>query len=122
MDGEPLQPCGRKAPSIRSWWSIPRSGSSGPVYVVLILIGLHKESARGTESNHSTAFVRTTRPYSVYPSDGRTDGLHPGYFEGDLSVYGSNKAKLGTTLVKQLALYVTMYSPTSDGCRFVSEL
>lgn len=35
----------------------------------------------------------------------------PGIFEGDLSVYGSNKAKLGTTLVKQLALYVTMYSP-----------
>ena len=32
----------------------------------------------------------------------------PGIFEGDLSVYGSNKAKLGTTLVKQLALYVTM--------------
>ena len=35
----------------------------------------------------------------------------PGIFEGDLSVYGSNKAKLSTTLVKQLALYVTMYSP-----------
>ena len=35
----------------------------------------------------------------------------PGIFEGDLSVYGPNKAKLSTTLVKQLALYVTMYSP-----------
>ena len=27
------------------------------------------------------------------------------------NIDGSNKAKLGTTLVKQLALYVTMYSP-----------
>ena len=35
----------------------------------------------------------------------------PGIFEGDLSQYGSNQAKLSTTLVKQLALYVTMYSP-----------
>ena len=35
----------------------------------------------------------------------------PGIFEGDLSVYGNNKAKVGTTLVKQLALYITMYSP-----------
>ena len=35
----------------------------------------------------------------------------PGIFEGDLSVYGSNPAKLSSTLVKQLALYVTMYSP-----------
>ena len=35
----------------------------------------------------------------------------PGIFEGDLSQYGNNKAKLSTTLVKQLALYVTMYSP-----------
>lgn len=28
-----------------------------------------------------------------------------------MSVYGSNPAKLSSTLVKQLALYVTMYSP-----------
>lgn len=35
----------------------------------------------------------------------------PGIFESDLSVYGKNKAKVGTTLVKQLALYVTLYSP-----------
>lgn len=35
----------------------------------------------------------------------------PGIFEGDLSVYGSNRGKLSSTLVKQLALYVTMYSP-----------
>ena len=35
----------------------------------------------------------------------------PGIFEGDLSRYGNNKAKRSTTLVKQLALYVTMYSP-----------
>ena len=35
----------------------------------------------------------------------------PGIFEGDLSVYGNNKAKLSSTLTGQLALYVTMYSP-----------
>jgi len=35
----------------------------------------------------------------------------PGIFQGDLSVYGKNKARLSTTLVKQLALYVTLYSP-----------
>ena len=35
----------------------------------------------------------------------------PGIFEGDLRRYGNNKAKRSTTLVKQLALYVTMYSP-----------
>ncbi len=35
----------------------------------------------------------------------------PGIFQGDLSVYGSKKNKLSTTLAKQLALYVTMYSP-----------
>ena len=35
----------------------------------------------------------------------------PGIFEGDLSLYGDNKGKLSSTLVKQLALYVTMYSP-----------
>ena len=35
----------------------------------------------------------------------------PGIFQGDLSVYGNNKAQLSTTLVKQLALYLWMYSP-----------
>ena len=35
----------------------------------------------------------------------------PGIFEGDLSTYGSNKRKRSSTLVKQLALYVTIYSP-----------
>ena len=74
------------------------------------LIG--NESARGTEYesfggnnvNHTTIlpFTRLIGGPMDYT---------PGIFEGDLSVYGSNKAKLGTTLVKQLALYVTMYSP-----------
>ena len=36
----------------------------------------------------------------------------PGIFSGDLSIYGQKtKARLSTTLVKQLALYVTLYSP-----------
>jgi hypothetical protein len=35
----------------------------------------------------------------------------PGIFQGDLSVYGTMKNKLSSTLTKQLALYVTMYSP-----------
>jgi hypothetical protein len=36
----------------------------------------------------------------------------PGIFEGDLSTYGGSKNnKLSSTLTKQLALYVTMYSP-----------
>ena len=74
------------------------------------LIG--NESARGTEYesfggnnvNHTTILPFTRLMGG--PMD-----YTPGIFEGDLSVYGSNKAKLGTTLVKQLALYVTMYSP-----------
>ena len=71
-----------------------------------------QESARGTEfesfnGNHPdhTTILPFTRLMGG-PMD-----YTPGIFEGDLSVYGSNKAKLSTTLVKQLALYVTMYSP-----------
>lgn len=82
--------------------------------------GLHRtypnwiaqESARGTEfesfnGNHPnhTTILPFTRLMGG-PMD-----YTPGIFEGDLSVYGSNKAQLSTTLVKQLALYVTMYSP-----------
>ena len=71
-----------------------------------------QESARGTEfesfnGNHPdhTTILPFTRLMGG-PMD-----YTPGIFEGDLSQYGSNKAKLSTTLVKQLALYVTMYSP-----------
>ena len=71
-----------------------------------------QESARGTEfesfnGNHPehTTILPFTRLI------GGAMDYTPGIFEGDLSQYGNNKAKLSTTLVKQLALYVTMYSP-----------
>ena len=71
-----------------------------------------QESARGTEfesfnGNHPdhTTILPFTRLMGG-PMD-----YTPGIFEGDLSQYGKNKAKLSTTLTKQLALYVTMYSP-----------
>ncbi len=72
-----------------------------------------QESARGTEfesfnGNHPdhTTILPFTRLMGG-PMD-----YTPGIFEGDLSTYGgANKAQLSTTLVKQLALYVTMYSP-----------
>ena len=71
-----------------------------------------QESARGTEfesfnGNHPehTTILPFTRLM------GGSMDYTPGIFEGDLSQYGNNKAKLSTTLVKQLALYVTMYSP-----------
>lgn len=71
-----------------------------------------QESARGTEfesfqgiNPDHTTILPFTRLMGG-PMD-----YTPGIFEGDLSVYGDNKGKLSTTLVKQLALYVTMYSP-----------
>ena len=71
-----------------------------------------QESARGTEfesfqGNHPdhTTILPFTRLMGG-PMD-----YTPGIFQGDLSKYGKNPAKLSTTLVKQLALYVTMYSP-----------
>lgn len=71
-----------------------------------------QESARGTEfesmdgvNPDHTTILPFTRLMGG-PMD-----YTPGIFEGDLSVYGSKKNKLSTTLVKQLALYVTMYSP-----------
>ncbi|MBU3855337.1 MULTISPECIES: glycoside hydrolase family 97 protein [Bacteroides] len=71
-----------------------------------------QESARGTEFES----FKGNRPdhTTILPFTRLMGGpmdYTPGIFEGDLSVYGSNKAKLSTTLVKQLALYVTMYSP-----------
>lgn len=71
-----------------------------------------QESARGTEfesfsgnNPDHTTILPFTRLIGG-PMD-----YTPGIFEGDLSVYGNNKAQLSTTLTKQLALYVTMYSP-----------
>lgn len=71
-----------------------------------------QESARGTEfesfnGNHPdhTTILPFTRLMGG-PMD-----YTPGIFEGDLSVYGDNQAQLSSTLAKQLALYVTMYSP-----------
>lgn len=71
-----------------------------------------QESARGTEFesfNGNNPDHTTILPFTRLM--GGPMDYTPGIFEGDLSVYGSNKAKLSTTLVKQLALYVTMYSP-----------
>lgn len=71
-----------------------------------------QESARGTEfesfggnNPDHTTILPFTRLMGG-PMD-----YTPGIFQGDLSVYGSMKNKLSSTLVKQLALYVTMYSP-----------
>ncbi|GJH41515.1 alpha-glucosidase [Capnocytophaga sp. HP1101] len=71
-----------------------------------------QESARGTEfesfnGNHPdhTTILPFTRLM------GGAMDYTPGIFQGDLSIYGNNKAKRSTTLAKQLALYVTMYSP-----------
>ncbi len=71
-----------------------------------------QESARGTEFesfNGNNPDHTTILPFTRLM--GGPMDYTPGIFEGDLSVYGSNKARLSTTLVKQLALYVTMYSP-----------
>lgn len=71
-----------------------------------------QESARGTEFESFNGIRpdhQTILPFTRLM--GGPMDYTPGIFEGDLSVYGSDKAKLGTTLVKQLALYVTMYSP-----------
>jgi len=41
----------------------------------------------------------------------------PGVFETDLSTYGyGNRSKAGTTIARQLALYLTMYSPLQMAC------
>jgi len=71
-----------------------------------------QESARGTEFesfNGNNPDHTTILPFTRLM--GGPMDYTPGIFQGDLSVYGKNKAKLSTTLVKQLALYVTLYSP-----------
>ncbi len=71
-----------------------------------------QESARGTEFesfNGNRPDHTTLLPFTRLI--GGAMDYTPGIFEGDLSRYGNNKAQLSTTLSKQLALYVTMYSP-----------
>lgn len=71
-----------------------------------------QESARGTEFesfNGNNPDHTTILPFTRLM--GGPMDYTPGIFQGDLSVYGKNKARLSTTLVKQLALYVTLYSP-----------
>ena len=71
-----------------------------------------QESARGTEFesfNGNRPDHTTILPFTRLM--GGPMDYTPGIFEGDLSVYGKKKARLSTTLAKQLALYVTMYSP-----------
>ncbi len=66
--------------------------------------GTEFESFRGNHPDHTTILPFTRLKGG--PMD-----YTPGIFEGDLSVYGGKTAKVSTTLAKQLALYVTMYSP-----------
>ncbi|MDV3957153.1 alpha-glucosidase [Elizabethkingia anophelis] len=71
-----------------------------------------QESARGTEFesfNGNRPDHTTILPFTRLM--GGPMDYTPGIFQGNLSVYGKNKARLSTTLVKQLALYVTLYSP-----------
>lgn len=73
---------------------------------------LAHESARGTEFesfNGNSPDHTTILPFTRLV--GGPMDYTPGIFQGDLSIYGTNKAQLSTTLTKQLALYVTMYSP-----------
>ncbi|TDO99133.1 glycoside hydrolase family 97 protein [Flavobacterium sp. 245] len=82
--------------------------------------GLHRtypnwfaqESARGTEFESMEGIHpdhTTILPFTRLM--GGPMDYTPGIFQGDLSIYGTKKNKLSTTLAKQLALYVTMYSP-----------
>ena len=72
-----------------------------------------QESARGTEFESFNDGIRPDHT-TILPFTRLMGGpmdYTPGIFEGDLSTYGSNKRKRSSTLVKQLALYVTIYSP-----------
>ncbi|HEY1023587.1 MAG TPA: glycoside hydrolase family 97 protein, partial [Sphingobacteriaceae bacterium] len=73
---------------------------------------LAQESARGTEfeamgglAPEHTTILPFTRMVGG-PMD-----YTPGIFQTDLSYYGTGNQRVNTTLVKQLAYYVTMYSP-----------
>ena len=73
-----------------------------------------REGARGMEwnawSEGNSAEYLTTLPF-VRMLSGPMD-YTPGIFETDISkVNPNNHSKVNTTLARQLALYVTMYSP-----------
>lgn len=77
---------------------------------------LAAESGRGTE--FETFFAKGNAPEhtTIMPFTRLMGGpmdYTPGIFEQKMSYYGDHKsdARIHTTLVKQLALYVTMYSP-----------
>src|SRR5690606_8057807 len=82
--------------------------------------GLHRtyanliaqESARGTEFEAMAGLDpdhATILPFTRLM--GGPMDYTPGIFQTDLSYYGQGSQRVNTTLVKQLAYYVTMYSP-----------
>ncbi len=82
--------------------------------------GLHRtypnwiaqESARGTEFEAMAGLEpehATILPFTRLM--GGPMDYTPGIFQTDLSYYGTGNQRVNTTLVKQLAYYVTMYSP-----------
>lgn len=74
---------------------------------------LGQESARGTEFEAFTGINpdhTTILPFTRLM--GGPMDYTPGLFQMDISVYNpNNKAKVSSTIARQLALYVTMYSP-----------
>lgn len=73
---------------------------------------LAQESARGTEFEAMGGLApdhATILPFTRLM--GGPMDYTPGIFQTDLSYYGTGNGRVNTTLVKQLAYYVTMYSP-----------
>lgn len=73
---------------------------------------LAQESARGTEFEAMGGLApdhATILPFTRLM--GGPMDYTPGIFQTDLSYYGTGNQRVNTTLVKQLAYYVTMYSP-----------
>lgn len=73
---------------------------------------LAQESARGTEFEAMAGLPpehATILPFTRLM--GGPMDYTPGIFQTDLSYYGNGDQRVNTTLVKQLAYYVTMYSP-----------
>lgn len=73
---------------------------------------LAQESARGTEFEAMAGLNpdhATILPFTRLM--GGPMDYTPGIFQTDLSYYGQGNQRVNTTLVKQLAYYVTMYSP-----------
>ncbi|WP_242916464.1 glycoside hydrolase family 97 protein [Pontibacter liquoris] len=71
-----------------------------------------QESARGTEFEAMGGLApehTTILPFTRLM--GGPMDYTPGIFQTDLSYYGTGNQRVNTTLVKQLAYYVTMYSP-----------